>query len=130
MPRPVSRAGLIEKIDRIFSIYVRTKHADAEGYVRCVTCNKVMPWREAHAGHFVRRRHYSCRWNPLNVHPQCVACNTFLDGNEGEYARFIIDTYGRQTLDELLAMKNVTRKWTMPELRELLEKYEDMACRI
>ena len=125
--RKLSRAGLIKKVDAAFSLFVRKNHADEHGNVKCVTCGKQMPWKEAHAGHFVRRRHYSVRWNEQNVHPQCVFCNVYADGNEGEYARFIIDTYGRETLDELLSMKHETRKWTYSELQELLEIYRENA---
>lgn len=121
--RKTSRTGLIKKVDAAFSVFIRLNHADEFGNVKCVTCGKVMRWESAHAGHFVRRRHFSVRWDERNVHPQCVHCNTFLDGNEGEYARFILDTYGRETLDELLGMKNVTKKWTYGELQELYEQY-------
>jgi hypothetical protein len=37
MPRKISRKGLVKKLDRVFSIYIRTRHAK-EGMVRCVTC--------------------------------------------------------------------------------------------
>jgi hypothetical protein len=89
-----------------------------------VTCGKAMPWEEAHAGHFIRRGHHAVRWDERNVHPQCVHCNTYLDGNEGAYAVFILDTYGREVLDELLAAKRLTKKWTMAELRELVEQFK------
>jgi hypothetical protein len=119
-----ARTSLIRKLDKLFSRHIRQKHANEGGWVECVTCKKWLPWEDAHAGHFVRRRHFAVRWDPQNVHPQCVACNTFLDGNEGEYARFIRDTYGNETLDRLLDSKKIEKKWTINELRELLEQYE------
>lgn len=44
-----------------------------------------------------------------------------------EHAAYIIKTYGVETLDELMALKHTTKKWTMSELRELLETYEEGA---
>ena len=120
--RKLSRTALVKKLDRIFSRHIRNRYA-VRGWCACVTCGKQVPVEDAHAGHFVRRQHMAVRWNEKNVHPQCVRCNTFLDGNEGEYARFILDTYGRATLDELLAAKNQVRKWTSAELLELIDHY-------
>lgn len=118
-----ARTALVAKLDRVFSRYVRNRYAES-GWCDCITCGKRHPVEDMHAGHFVRRRHMAVRWDEKNVHPQCVYCNKFLDGNEGEYARFILDKYGRETLDELLAAKNKIRKWTVGELRELIEFYE------
>lgn len=123
--KKLTRSGLITKIDRAFSRFIRKRDADPDGFCTCVTCGERRHMSEMHAGHFVRRRHMAVRWDELNVHPQCVYCNTFLDGNEAEYARFIIDTYGRDTFDRLLAAKRSTVKWTLPDLRELLTKYEE-----
>jgi hypothetical protein len=125
--RKPSRAGLIRKIDAAFSRFIRKRAADEYGFCTCVTCGDRHHMSEIHAGHFVRRRHMAVRWDPENVHTQCVYCNTFLDGNEAEYSRFIIDTYGRETFDRLLASKRDVRKWSMPELRCLLEQYKESA---
>jgi hypothetical protein len=123
--RKLNRTGLIKKVDRLFSRYIRKKYAKEGGWCVCVTCGIEVHRDECHAGHFVRRGHHAVRWDERNVHPQCVHCNTYLDGNEGEYARYIIDTYGREVLDELLAAKRLTKKWTMDELRELVEQYSE-----
>jgi hypothetical protein len=124
MSRVLDRKGLIAKLDRLFSLKVRQGAANQGGWVDCVTCGKSMPWEDSDAGHFVRRGHMAVRWDTRNVHPQCTRCNRFLDGNEGQYALFIIDKYGEETLRELLALKKTTRKWSVPELKELLEQYQ------
>lgn len=115
--------SLIKKLDRVFSKYVRMNHADTTGTVQCVTCGNLMHWKEAHAGHFVSRRHMSVRWNELNVHPQDAACNTFRDGALDEYSRYIIDTYGLDIFENLLRMKHQTKKWSRSELEELINEY-------
>ena len=51
MPRKISRKGLVRKLDKVFSIYIRTRHAKEE-LVRCVTCKSPLPkhWKEVDAG--------------------------------------------------------------------------------
>jgi phage FluMu protein Com len=103
------------------------KDADEGGTVVCVSCGKLMHYSEAHAGHFISRRHMSVRWDEQNVHVQCPRCNTFLDGALDEYSRFILDKYGRETLDALLASKHETKKWLRDELQTLIAFYESAA---
>ena len=66
MPRKISRKGLVRKLDKFFSLYIRQRNA-IDGYVKCVTCNTLKHWKEVDAGHFCSRRHYSTRWNTLNI---------------------------------------------------------------
>lgn len=124
MVRPVSRAGLIKKIDSAFSRSIRQHHADSGGWVECVTCTKRMPWMESQAGHFIKRGHAACRWDERNVAPQCPRCNLHLNGAQDEFAAYIVRVYGEHALEDLLRLKHTTKHWTMPELRELLEKYQ------
>jgi Bacteriophage Lambda NinG protein len=118
--------ALIKKLDTVFSRYVRMSAADNCGTVECVTCGKPMHWKEAHAGHFISRRHMSVRWVEKNVHPQCCGCNTFKGGALDEYSAFIIRKYGMKVFDDLRLMKNSTKKWTRDELTEMIARYESM----
>jgi 23S rRNA G2069 N7-methylase RlmK/C1962 C5-methylase RlmI len=86
-----------------------------------------MHWKEAHAGHFVSRRHMAARWHELNVFPQDSGCNTFRAGALDEYSKFIIDKYGKGTFDELLSLKRTTKKWTRDELEQMIQKYQAAA---
>jgi hypothetical protein len=128
--RAISRKGLIAKVDKLFSLYVRMKHADEDGFVRCVTCGSSMRWQDSQAGHFVRRGHYATRWHEKNVHPQDARCNLFLGGAMDEHAAYIIRTYGVETFDELMALKRTTKKYTAGELRELIDRYEEKVCQL
>lgn len=123
MARKLSRASLVKKADRVFSRWVRNHHSQS-GWADCVTCKRRFPVEQLHAGHFVKRSHMAVRWDERNVHPQCVACNTYRGGCQDEYAKFILDTYGGEVLNDLLALKHTIRKWSVGELRELIERYE------
>ena len=125
--KSASMSGLVRKLDTVFSRFVRMSWADEGGTVRCVTCGKLLHWKESHASHFCSRRHMSTRWDKMNVHPCCPRCNVFEYGALDEYSRFIIDTYGREAFDALLSSKRETKKWTRPELEGLIRKYESAA---
>jgi hypothetical protein len=123
-PQKSGMSTLVKKADTAFSRYVRLKHSDESGTCSCVTCGKLMHWKEAHAGHFVSRRHMSLRWDERNVFPQCCGCNTFNAGALDEYSAYIIRTYGHSTFDDLLKMKRQTKKWTRAEIEDLIVKYK------
>ena len=75
MPKKASRKTWIKKLDKIFSEYIRKRDSDANGFGKCCTCNKKLHYKDAHAGHFMSRRHYATRWDPENVAMQCSYCN-------------------------------------------------------
>lgn len=120
-------SALVRKLDSEFSRFIRMKSADEGGTVTCVTCGKLLHWKESHASHFISRRHMATRWDERNVHPCCPRCNVFEHGALEEYSRFILDTKGRETFDELLTAKRETKKWTRPEIESLISRYESAA---
>lgn len=71
-----SIANLVEDLDNIFSIYIRTKYADSNGMVECFTCDKKFHWKQIHNGHYMSRYNYSTRWEIKNCKPQCQICNS------------------------------------------------------
>ena len=123
--RKISRTGLIRKLDRAFSRHIRQKAANHGGLVECVTCKLNLPWEEAQAGHFVKRGHASTRWDERNVAPQCPRCNLYLDGAQDEFAAYIVRTHGQDTLEDLLRLKRTPKRYTLAELRELVEQYSE-----
>jgi hypothetical protein len=83
-----SRSKIVQKLDTVFSLYVRTKHSK-NGVCTCCTCGRKFEIKKIQAGHFQSRKHYSTRWDELNVHPQCPKCNVFSQGEQYEYAKFL-----------------------------------------
>lgn len=79
-------AKLKAELDRVFSIFIRQKYADSNGFVKCYTCTTRKHWKELHCGHFEKRHHLATRWLEENCRPQCPGCNLFRDGNYPEYA--------------------------------------------
>jgi 5-methylcytosine-specific restriction endonuclease McrA len=122
MPRKISRKGLIRKLDRVFSLYIRTRNAKNE-IVECVTCGVKKHYTEMDAGHFVSRRHYATRWTPSNCHVQCKKCNNWGAGESYLMGKYIDKAYGAGTADELITLSRQIKKFTDEDLKELIEKY-------
>ena len=103
----------------VFNKYIRLRDA---GNV-CISCGK-KPLKE-NAGHFYNaNNHWSVRFNELNVHLQCEHCNTFLSGNLIEYRTNLINKIGLEQLTLLEAEAKKTRKFTIDELKEIIETYK------
>ena len=122
MARRISRKGLIRKLDKVFSIYIRTRNAKNE-IVECVTCGVKKHFSEMDAGHFVSRRHYATRWASSNCHVQCKKCNNWGAGESYLMGKYIDRTYGEGTADELITMSRQIKKFTDEDLKDLIEQY-------
>jgi len=120
-------ADLIKKLDREFSRYIRLRDSDTNGMCPCVTCGRLMNWKEAHAGHFIKRQHMAVRWDEQNVHSQCPADNVYKGGCQDEYSAYVLRTYGQDAFERLMREKRTAKKWTRPELEELIDKYKTAA---
>lgn len=113
-----STMGKLRKdLDDLFAAYVK----DRDGNV-CISCGTTITRpNDWHAGHFIRRGYWSLRWDPKNCHAQCgFVCNLKKRGNGAAYALAILDRYGAAELLRLGRLKNVEKKWTRPELEELI----------
>jgi hypothetical protein len=117
--------GLINKLDAIFSKYVRLSHADGRGNIRCFTCDKVAPVAEMDCGHFVGRQHKSTRWLEKNCKPQCRYCNRYCEGKKDVFAVRLVQTYGPHILMELQEQKNILTNYKPPDLEEMIRSYKE-----
>ena len=119
----MTRKKLIQRLDKVFSQWVRRKDADHRGYVECWTCGKVLPWSRVDAGHFQSRAKFSTRWDEMNVKPQCKGCNGFRSGEQFKFARKLDAVYGQGTAEEIERASNQTRKYSVEELEALIDVY-------
>jgi len=122
-----SIASLERKADAEFSQYIRRRHADEGGTTECVTCKKLLHWKyDAQCGHFIKRGNQGVRFDERNCNAQCARCNKWLGGNDGVYAVYIIDTYGREVHDELVCWKGKEFKRYRSDYEEMIEKYQKL----
>ncbi len=101
-PKRPSLPSLIAKADKITSEYIRRKWADASGNVVCISCAKVLHWKDAHCAHFIERAAKATRWMEENLRPACPSCNVYRkEFHSREYTLAMIDCYGREGVEEL-----------------------------
>jgi hypothetical protein len=90
---------------RLFSKYIRLKDADENGYVKCVTCDKIDHWTRMHAGHYIHKK-TATYFDERNVGVQDIRCNHFLSGNLAKYHEYMLKTYGQDVIDYLVREGN------------------------
>jgi hypothetical protein len=119
------RSKLKDKLDEVFSKYIRIKNADENGICQCVTCGGMFHWKRVDCGHYITRNHMGTRWAEENVGPQCQGCNRFGGGKPDIFAIRIQDKYGPEALQRLNYAKNQITQWQRYELRMMIKMYED-----
>ena len=123
MAKKSTRKKLVDKLDKVFSIYIRRRYADND-VSECFTCGKQDHWKKLQNGHFQSRKHYATRWHELNCQVQCAGCNVFRYGEQFKFARNLDNTYYNGLADELHIEANKTVKLDNTDLEMLIEKCE------
>lgn len=110
------RAKLIREIDRLHSLYIRNR----DKY--CVTCGTS---KDLQCGHLFTRVNHSTRWDTApdgNAHAQCASDNYRHEYDPYKFTNWYIKRFGVEKYDELHRRHITTRRYTMPELRELRDE--------
>ena len=123
MAKRTQRKKLVDKLDKVFSIYIRRRYAKND-VAECFTCGKQDHWKKLQNGHFQSRKHYSTRWHERNCQVQCSGCNVFRYGEQYKFAKNLDDTYYDGLAEELHIEANKTVKLDNTDLEMLIEKYE------
>ena len=112
---------LVDKADKLASLYIRQKYADHAGNVTCISCDTVLPWKESHCAHYIERAKKPTRWMEENLKPACPSCNVYRkEFHMREYTLKLIDMHGRDFLADL---KKLAGKTLSPsEVRTLAEE--------
>jgi len=108
--------GLLSKI-------IRLSYAK-NGYVNCYTCNKLMHWKEAQAGHGLSGRGGSILFDTEIIRPQCMQCNVFKNGNFDIFHAKLIKENGLEWFNEKVEQKHKTRQFTRQELEVMIDDYK------
>ena len=122
MKKP-SIPSLRRRLDKVFSVYIRRRDSDENGFGKCCSCGAWKHWMAANAGHFIKRQHTATRYDERNVHFQCVVCNFHRHGNLIEYCEFMRDRYGAGIIDELRQLQRTTVKYTRADYEAMIAKY-------
>jgi len=115
---------LVAELDKVFSIFIRLRDIDADGFSYCVTCGKPMTLKTSQCGHFISRRHFATRWEEKNCAAQCVGCNMFAQGKQYEFGLAIDERFGIGTAQKLLIQSKNKFKKDKSILQILINKYK------
>ena len=119
------------KLDKVFSLYIRLKYSDANGYCKCISCNKIHFYKDIQNGHYMSRRYMSTRFDENNCRPQCVACNIFNQGNIQMYRIGLINQIGEQSVNIVeVKAKTSVKRYSDFEYKELIKYYTILVNKI
>jgi hypothetical protein len=119
-----SLSALVERLDKVFSKYIRLRDAMPSGLFRCISCGKIKPIGQADCGHFHSRTHMSTRFDEDNCHAECRYCNRFSADHLIGYRENLIKKIGGQRFLLLEVKAHETRKWSHFELEQLVKYYK------
>lgn len=123
-PKKLTDGQLKKRVWREFSVFVRLRGADDQGFNVCVTCGTRRFWKDLQAGHFIRGRLNANLFDERGCNPQCYVCNIHFQGNVVIYYKWMLEHHGQEVIDALLVQNVGTKKWRGGELQALLDHYK------
>lgn len=126
MSKKPSISKLKKKLDKYFSLYIRLKDADNDGYNYCYTCNKKEYYKYLQNGHFISRRYLATRFDEQNCKPQCPACNVFRYGEQYLFGQKL----GKKLAEELQLKSKSTVKIMAIEYQEKIAYYKGIVDKL
>ena len=116
---------LKKDLDKVFSLYIRLRHASKDGIVKCFTCDKTAHYKKMHAGHFMSRKHHATRWNEDNVQVQCPKCNLFGQGEQYAFGKLLDIRIAEGKAEELQELSRTTVKYMRYEYEDMIKHYKE-----
>lgn len=112
------------KCDHWFSIHIRLRDANDEGYCRCIVSGEWVHWTDCDAGHFISRREKATKYHEQNVHAQKRQSNRFKSGEQFIYGQNIDKKYGAGTAARIHILSKLARRFEQFELDALGKMYQ------
>lgn len=102
-----------------FNHYIRLRDKGR----KCISCQKKA--LKENCGHFFSQGgHSNVRFDEVNCWLQCEHCNSYKSGNLIEYRKHLISEIGEEEFDKLSDRANITKKWTLDEVKEIISTYK------
>lgn len=120
----MEKQKLREKLDRVFSQYIRLRDMLPGNVFQCISCGRIKPINQADCGHYINRQHMATRFSEVNCNAQCRSCNRFDEGNMSGYRAGLVRKYGETKVVLLESMKNDVRKYSDFEYEALIKHYQ------
>lgn len=123
-PKKITVTKAKKKAWSAFSLYIRIKYANAQGYANCYTCGLQKHYKELQAGHGIGGRNNAVLFLEKVVRPQCVGCNMFGRGKYAIFTRKLINELGIEEYDRLVTESNKTVQYKVFDYLEKAEYYK------
>ena len=120
-----TRSKLVQKLDQVFSVYIRLSVADKDWMITCPLCGARVHRTKAQNMHFIKRSVYKYRRDEKNCHAGCVKCNVILHGNYIVYTRRMQRKYWEILVDEMINDRQIMKIATS-SLQEMIAHYQSM----
>ncbi len=123
--KPIGK--VVEDAAKLLQRLRRLESSDDSGICVCVSCGVHGHYSEMQGGHYIPRGKAATKLREENIWPQCPGCNMYgmRHGSAAqEYTLHMIDFYGRDFVDELIAESKKPKKWYRPELEDLIKEFK------
>lgn len=114
-----SISRLKKKADAAFSLYIRTRDKG-----QCYTCPHKNEVKKMQNGHFVPRQYLSTRYDEINNHCQCYACNCIYNGQPSAYAANLKRDYGEDIVEKLESRRKEIMRLPPEYYENLISTYQ------
>lgn len=119
-----------EKLDRVYSLYIRLRDADDGGWTRCISCGKILPFESMQCGHYWGRHHIATRWDEYNCNSECAICNCNDTNHLEGYKRNLIRKIGADSFADLEKRHlEIVKEPDDEETKVLVQGYKEL-CRV
>lgn len=123
--RKITKKSAKNRAWKAFSLYIRLKYADSNGFVTCYTCNNRMHYKEIQAGHGLGGRTNAVLFMEEFVRPQDVGCNMFGGGKYAVFTKKLMDEYGSEEYYRLVRQANIPVTYTIEDYQNIEKKYKE-----
>ena len=115
-----SKSEWLKEAQIVFNQYIRLRDKD----LPCISCQRFHTG-QYHAGHYLTTgAHPELRFDEINVHKQCSACNNYLSGNIVEYRINLIIKIGIDAVN-YLESKHQPKHYTIEDIKTLKAIYRE-----
>jgi hypothetical protein len=134
--KKISVAKLKAKLQVVFNKFIRLRDSGG-GYFVCISCGTKKGTDEMDCGHFFAKSgHDGLRFDEINAHGECSACNRFDDSHLIGYQDNLLNKIGKEEMEALkiraFEYKKCTLineyyfngKWDRSVLEEKIEYYK------
>jgi len=114
-----TRAEHLKEAQAIFNSFIRERDKSEP----CISCGTQKTSIQYHAGHYrTVGAHPELRFNELNCHKQCSACNNHKSGNIVEYRINLVKKIGQENIEKLEG-HHEPKKYTIEEIKQIKADY-------